>query len=452
MINKNNSKTRKSDLIGQIGKSVKTILESFDADDELFDAEDDEQFGECDGFNESVKADRKRRLNESGVLDEMAAAKVQRTIAPNVINAVRDKISRHNYNKDWATNYNPLPRYNDEQLLDQYVAALVIFGAPCPQTEADIESIGIFKNYALKLLDGSGTLQDIITKYNEQGKMTSRNRVGTTRAAAGFRKEAGKPNFSFDNPDSEPAPVSEPEPINEPEPEVEEPEDDNLPDPDSPDYPDYNDVDVDDADTDDTYDEEPDVDDVDDVDTDVDVDDVDVDDLSDFDYDNEMGDDEDETPAAGSDEKLDLATLTEQDFYDPALNQKAFNTNDDAFIPGEDGQIGLTITVYADDSDEDKQEVQVFADTLGKCYEIFTVVGQASIANMSDKFFIVELHPVAHKVWKKYRNLLKDADVNARLEQEIDTAYFSCFSSASKPEDVVNYIENDLMPKIVNAK
>ena len=444
MINKNNSKTteksRKSDVIGQIGKSVKAILESFDTDDELFDA-DEEQFSECDGFNESVKADKGRRLNESEVLDEMAAAKVHRTIAPNVINAVRDKISRHNYDKNWATSVNPLPRYNDEQLLDQYVAALIIFDAECPNTEEDIESIGIFKNYALKLLDGSGTLQDIITKYNEQGKMTSRNRVGTTRAAAGFRKDSGKENFSFDNADNAPAaptpePEPAPEPVNEPEPEVNEPETDDMPDPESPDYPDYDEVDTDD------------IEDTTDTDYENDVDDID--DLSDFDYDNETGsDDEEETPAANTDEKIDLATLTEQDFYDPALNQKAFNTNDDAFEPGPDGQIGLTITIYADDDEEDKKEVKVFADTLGKCYEVFTIVGQASIANMSDKFFIVELHPVAHKVWKKYRNLLKDPDINARLETEIDTAYFSCFSSASKPDDIVKYIEDDLLPKII---
>ena len=209
-----------------------------------------------------------------------------------------------------------------------------------------------------------------------------------------------------------------------------------MPDPESPDYPDYDEVDTDDIENTTDTDYENDVD--------------DIDDLSDFDYDNETGsDDEEETPAANTDEKIDLATLTEQDFYDPALNQKAFNTNDDAFEPGPDGQIGLTITIYADDDEEDKKEVKVFADTLGKCYEVFTIVGQASIANMSDKFFIVELHPVAHKVWKKYRNLLKDADINARLETEIDTAYFSCFSSASKPDDIVKYIEDDLLPKII---
>lgn len=87
-----------------------------------------------------------------------------------LLKAFLNNIRGHYNDKEWACNVKPMIQYTDELLLLGYVAALFIYNVKCPQNEAEIESMGVFKKYAFAFLRGGGTLEDIIKKYDELSK------------------------------------------------------------------------------------------------------------------------------------------------------------------------------------------------------------------------------------------------------------------------------------------
>lgn len=95
------------------------------------------------------------------------AAKVSRTIDPKLWATVSSACSRK-YKATMGEDAIPPVKDDMQTLMARYVAGLIIFKQPCPQSLADIDKIGAFKQYAHKLLNNMGcTLYDIQVLYNE---------------------------------------------------------------------------------------------------------------------------------------------------------------------------------------------------------------------------------------------------------------------------------------------
>lgn len=100
----------------------------------------------------------------SFVLNE---ARVTRTIDPKLWASVSSACSRK-YKATMGEDAIPPVKDDMQTLMARYVAGLIIFKKPCPQSLADIDKIGSFKQYAHKLLNSMGcTLYDIQVLYNE---------------------------------------------------------------------------------------------------------------------------------------------------------------------------------------------------------------------------------------------------------------------------------------------
>ena len=94
-------------------------------------------------------------------------AKVSRTIDPKLWATVSSACSRK-YKATMGEDAIPPVKDDMQTLMARYVAGLIIFKQPCPQSLADIDKIGAFKQYAHKLLNNMGcTLYDIQVLYNE---------------------------------------------------------------------------------------------------------------------------------------------------------------------------------------------------------------------------------------------------------------------------------------------
>ena len=113
------------------------------------------------------------------ILESEIHAEVNRTVNPKSYANVHDAIVRRNYDEDWASSVQPLSKFDAEELLHRYVSALLIFGKECPQTEDEIDEIGVFAEYAHKFIDEmGGTLDDIKSLYYEKNdKAKARNDV-----------------------------------------------------------------------------------------------------------------------------------------------------------------------------------------------------------------------------------------------------------------------------------
>lgn len=94
-------------------------------------------------------------------------AKVSRTIDPKLWASVSSACSRK-YKATMGEDAIPPVKDDAQTLMARYVAGLIIFKQPCPQTLADIDKIGVFKQYAHKLINFMGvSLYDIQVLYNE---------------------------------------------------------------------------------------------------------------------------------------------------------------------------------------------------------------------------------------------------------------------------------------------
>lgn len=371
-------------------------------------------------------------------LNEMARSQVERAVDSKALANVRDAAQRRKYNRDWAVNAQPLPKLmNDEyQLLHRYVAALLIYEAPCPETEEQIDEIGIFKNYAHAFLDdNAGTLEEIQTLYNKNTKITKRERKGSKRAIKGFRdSDVARQNapgailgddFDFDKE----AAASTPEPLpEEPQQEDDFDFDGGQQTSEEPEYPSYDEVSGDDEET-------P------------------IEDVAKDDYEDETigGDDEtfdDAENAGGYDEEIEtleaerMEDITYEQYYNPALNRAFSNTNDDFIKLNENGQIGIEMSVEERDT-HDKREFFIWADSFGKLLEHYDIVSEASILNLSDKFFRVRTSPVVTKWWKQWREVgIPTDEADDQLEDNISDFYFRCIGNVNDIDQLVENIQS----------
>lgn len=104
-------------------------------------------------------------------INEMARLAVERTIDKKLWLSVASTCSR-NKSTD-AENIRPIGS-DKENLLNRYVAALIIMRKPCPKTEDDIDTLKTFKLVAKRYLQLGGTLQEIQDLYN---KNTGKTRI-----------------------------------------------------------------------------------------------------------------------------------------------------------------------------------------------------------------------------------------------------------------------------------
>ena len=105
-------------------------------------------------------------------------SEIHGAVNPKSYAIVRDAIVRRNYDEDWASSVRPLNKLDAEELLHRYVSALLIFGKECPQTEDEIDEIGVFAEYAHKFIDEmGGTLDDIKSLYEKNDKVQVHNDV-----------------------------------------------------------------------------------------------------------------------------------------------------------------------------------------------------------------------------------------------------------------------------------
>ena len=104
-------------------------------------------------------------------INEMARLAVQRTIDKKLWLSVASTCSRNKSTE--AENIRPIGS-DKENLLNRYVAALIIMRKPCPETEDDIDTLKTFKLVGKRYLQLGGTLQEIQDLYN---KNTGKTRI-----------------------------------------------------------------------------------------------------------------------------------------------------------------------------------------------------------------------------------------------------------------------------------
>lgn len=382
-------------VMNAIGEEVRSILRESEEDlEECGDMEECDDVEECgDSFDECYESRRPARRNLR-TMNEMARSVVKRTINPKSMANVRDAASRRNFDENWATEIKPLAKFDDVELLHRYVAALLVFHKECPQTEEDIDNIGIFKNYAHALIDeGSGTLEDIQTLYNEQDKLGTRSRRGTARGAKGYRANAAatadapSDNFDFDAEVETPAE----EPANEPE----------------QDFPAYDDVPA--------TEEIPEIEDIPDMDDDFSQNDADEDDGEFFEIDN-------------------IKSLTREQFEDKKMNRSFIEFNDD-YILKNGNQIGFEITIKNVKTDEE-QTCNVWADTFAEALVKYNVVLQAALLNISYEFYSVDAANLINVFRKRYMNIIDD-DRSEEIDEEVEDFKVSCFDSAKNLDEIM---------------
>lgn len=67
----------------------------------------------------------------------------------------------------------PMKKLTKEDLLNRYVAALIIMKKPCPKNERDIDKIKVFKLFGHRILELGGTIDEIQQLYNINMGITS---------------------------------------------------------------------------------------------------------------------------------------------------------------------------------------------------------------------------------------------------------------------------------------
>ena len=407
-------------IMSQFAKQFQTVLEKYCADDDIDECSDVDECGnldeddleECGETYESRNFRPVNSCRHPNVINEMA---VTRAVDSKALANVRDMISRRGFDRTWATNVPALPKFDDIELLNRYVAALLVFHEQCPTTMEEVDEIGVFKNYAHKMInDGTVTLEDVKKLYDKSPALAVRPRTGTTRAASGFRKNATK-DFDFDAPE---APVVAPA--------AEEPE--------TPE-PDLMTVDNDDfISSSDVLDDEP-------------------NDYPAFD------DDEEELPAevaaaiadSGVDTEMEIEgnngeireieninDLTVDEYYDPGMNASFHAHNDDNILM-EGNKVGFMIRI-ADEDGEVLGEYKMLRDSFGKALEDYTIAAQASVIAMTDTFYDLQITKVINVFYKLFNNALND-DQQDEIDSKINKFYYGVFQSAKSVDDIIKGLE-----------
>ena len=334
------------------------------------------------------------------ILESEIHGAVNRTVNPKSYANVRDAIARRNYDEDWASSVRPLSKFDAVELLHRYVSALLIFGKECPQTEDEIDEIGVFAEYAHKFIDEmGGTLDDIKTLYEKNDKVKARKRVGITRGSKGATKATkNEPSedFNFDEPDEQETHEVEYVPVTP------------------------------------SYDE------VEDVPTDDEIEDVAVDDDDDEfnipSYDS-VGDDEDDVY-----EIENISELTLDQFYDSSMNASFANFNDD-YILRDGKKIGFAVKINEDGEETNEREITIFRDSFGKALEDFGVILLASIIDFQrEHFFEIKVDKVVREFFDAFRKVITD-ELADEIEERADDFYYEYFANAESVDDVVKGIK-----------
>ena len=107
-----------------------------------------------------------KKLYES-LLQSINEARITRTIDKKLWLTVASICSR---NKSTEAEFiKPLSKMDTNELLNRYVAALLIMKKPCPETKEEIEKIKTFKLFGLKYLKQGGTIDNIKNLFVKNG-------------------------------------------------------------------------------------------------------------------------------------------------------------------------------------------------------------------------------------------------------------------------------------------
>lgn len=120
-------------------------------------------------------------------LNEMARKSVNRTIDKKLWLTVSSIISRNRSTE--AENIKPIGTDKDN-LLQRYVAALLIMKKPCPNNVSEIDDLKTFKNIGNKFIELGGTISEIRDLYNKNnGDVTSSVNVENSEDASSDNNE-----------------------------------------------------------------------------------------------------------------------------------------------------------------------------------------------------------------------------------------------------------------------
>ena len=132
-----------------------------------------------------------------------------------------------------------------------------------------------------------------------------------------------------------------------------------------------------------------------------------------------------------------ISELTLEDFYDPSMNASFANYKDNCiFCRG--NKIGFGVKII--DNDNNARVVAIFRNSFGEALEDFDVILQASINNLSDRFYEFKISDVVKKFFKAFRNVTTD-EMADEIDERADDFYYKCFANAESVDDVVEEIE-----------
>lgn len=418
-------------LMEQMQNRFESILLKMFESDETNECDESEETSECDGAKKTDECGGKKTDECGGVKKTNESVEVRRQ--PNVINEmavmravnskslanVRDAISRHNFDEKWATNVPPLEKYNDIELLNRYVAALLVFHKPCPTTMEEVDEIGVFKNYAKKMIeDGTVTLEDVQKMYDGSPALAERPRRGTARAAAGWRK-APSQDYNFDDDESPETPAAEEpsnEPINDPEPEIPSYDESDNEEDDGEFIPEPMDNEEPEPAIEEPATEEPEV---------------------------SIADGEDaaeEAAAAGEIVEIEnIEDLTIDEYYDPNMNI-SFNAHNEKNILLQDGRVGFNIRICNED-DEVLGEYTLLRNNFGRALEDYTIASQATITATTDAFYDLQITQVINVFWKDFNQKLSD-DQQDEIDNKVQKLHYRAFQAVKSADDIIKALEN----------
>ena len=376
-------------------------------------------------FGKALKGALDNFDTERGHVNEMARTATNRAVDPKALANVRDALQRRHYDKQWAIDAKPLPKLDDFQLLHRYVAALLLFNLPCPQTEEEIEEIGVFKNYAEKLLEGSGTIEDIQLLYSKNDKIVARERKGSKRAIKAYR-DVQTPVAPIDNidDDDELIPTPAPEP-------VAEPANDEI------EYPSYEEAaGEDDINTDEypSYDE---------VEGGEENPEANI----------EGSEEEEETPAAVSTEGPveqqpirkfnEWKDITLADYYDPTLNASFGDINDDLLkYDPETGLISMTMKIHDYDTKESR-EFEISEKSFGRLLEKYDIACESTVVNAIDKYYMIKTSVFCTRFWKEWCKCInKNPQCSKALTKKVQNFYYEEVMNTKTIDELAEIIKN----------
>ena len=357
------------------------------------------RYGKLQKLDEMIIANSYRKNKKSGKLDEMSRPPVNRTIDSKAYANVRDLISRKGYNnEEFFNDVEPTRKLDGYQLLNRYVAALLILGKPCPQTIEDIDEIGVFKNYAYKLLDtNEGTLEDIINMYNKNDK------VGVNKSRVG-RKPRGRKKFGtvsdYDDFDDDETAYNDVSDYSEPS------DDFNFDEPDQ-------------IAANESYDDSNETEDISET----------------------LPDEDEESDETSYDDSTDMTPdeLYEkywgnslEGYYIPEINSKIYENKRNLIYDENTNQIGIKI-YYTIGEDQNEKISNVYADTLGQAIEKYKCIKNIGFDNIN-----IELdNTTKYNIFYNYLKVKEDA-----MNPEDEENLYILDNSASKLDKECTRIQN----------